>query len=114
MHPDRDILDFGIRVYIEAVSLGQLLDPFGDRSHIQAEEVLARLGAQNNILGHGKRLDQFKMLMHHPDSEFVRDIRIRDPHVLAVDFDYATVRLIHAKQDTHQGGLACPVLTSGA
>ena len=51
------------------------------------------------------------MLMHHPDSEFVRDIRIRDSHVLAVDFDYATVRLIHAKQDTHQGGLARSVLT---
>ena len=51
------------------------------------------------------------MLVDHPDAEGQRILRRTDTDLPAVHGDCAAVRLIHAVQYLHQGGLAGAVLT---
>ena len=46
------------------------------------------------------------MLVHHADAEIVGVVRVVDLDFLAVFFDDALLRLIHAEQHAHERGLA--------
>ncbi|BFP52681.1 hypothetical protein SCMC78_24880 [Streptomyces sp. CMC78] len=49
--------------------------------------------------------------MHHADAALDGVARVGERDLLAVDRDGALVRLLHAVEDLHQGGLAGAVLT---
>ena len=103
LHTHGDILDFGIRVNLQAVPLGELHHPLPGCFSIHCQS-LGGLCAQDNIVQHGKALHQLKVLVHHADVQGRGIVGVVDFHNLAVLFDNAGFRLVQAKQDAHQRG----------
>ena len=110
LHTDRDVFHLGIHVHLEAVLLRQRQDLLSRFLLLQEAERAGRLRAEDDVVQHGKNIDQLEMLMHHADSQRGRVVRIVDPDDLAVFTDLPCFRLIEAEQDTHQRRLARSVL----
>ena len=110
LHPlalaDAERLDELVGVELEAVALGDL-DDLGPRSVADAVQLL---GTEDDVLQDGEVVGQHEVLEDHADA--LRD-RVRgrgEDDLRAVDADRPVVRLLHAVQDLHQGGLAGAVL----
>ena len=110
LHAHRDIFNFCVQIHFQAVALGQ-------RQHLLTGLLLGQeaefgvLRTQDDIVQHGKHIDQLKVLMHHTDMQGSRIVGVVDLHNLAVLADLALIRLIQTKQHAHQRRFACTVFT---
>ena len=110
LHTHGDILDQGVRLYMQAIFLaeGQHLLPC---LLFLQEAVLRGLHAHNDVVQHGEAFHQLEVLVHHADTQGVGVVGILDGHHLAVLLDDALLRLVQAEQHAHQRGLARAVFT---
>ena len=70
-----------------------------------------RPSSEDDVLGDGQRVDETKVLMHHPDpgsDGIARSVKLDG---LPTDLDPALVRVVEAREDVHQRRLPCSVLT---
>ena len=109
LHAHGDVLNLRVQIDVQAVALAQGVHLFAGLSLIEEAE-FARLRAQDDIIQHRKALHQLEMLMHHADAQGVGVVGVADHHVLAIDADFALLRLIQAEKHAHQRGFACAVL----
>ena len=65
---------------------------------------------EDDVLGGRQYVDQFEMLVDHPDPAVESILRIRDGDRLTVHEDLALIRIIDAGDHVHQRGLAASVL----
>ncbi len=107
--PDGEIFDARARVDREAVVRRELRDPFGRRLEVHDDP--ARLVAEDDVLGHGHRVHQHEVLVHHPDAGRDRVVRAPDVDHRPVDRDRSFVRPVEAVRDAHRGRLPRAVLT---
>ena len=110
LHTDRDILDLGVKVDVQAVALGDLLDLFACLFLLQ-KAALRRLRAEDDVVEHGEHVHQLEVLVHHADAERGGVVRVLDGHDLAILFDDALFRLVEAEQNRHERRLARAVFT---
>ena len=113
LQADRQFLDDGVRIDLEAVFALQPLQlgaGIGD-AFLQQRLVL---GAEDDVLDDGEILDQHEMLVDHADAERDGVVGRLDRHLLAADFDLAAVGLIEAVEDRHQRRFAGAVLADDA
>ena len=89
---------------------------FEARAHLRARvgQPPVRLGAEQDVVERGKRLDQHEVLVHHADAQRDGLVRAADLRGLAFDLDLAAVGLVEAVQDRHQRALAGAVLAHHA
>jgi hypothetical protein len=99
-------LDERVGAHVQADGAGQLGDP-GLR---RAADPVQRLGAQQDVLGHGQVVGEHEVLVHHADPGLDRVGGRAEAHELAVDGDRALVRRLDPVEDLHQRGLAGTVL----
>ena len=66
--------------------------------------------AEDDVLSHGERLDETKVLVHHADPRVERVTRRVEANLLAVELDLALVLPVEAGEDVREGGLARSVL----
>ena len=76
LHADRDVLDLRPRVDGEAVQLGDCLDFRLGAPDID-EGTSVRFPSEDDVFGDREIVDQFEMLMDHPDAELRGDVRDR-------------------------------------
>ena len=74
------------------------------------QDALARLDAEDDVLGHRHHRDEHEVLVHHPDPVLDGVGRRVQDDGLALDADLAFVRLVEAVDDVHQRRLAGAVL----
>ena len=111
MHTDCDILNLCVRINLQTIFLRQGNDFFACFTFFQESCSACRLVTKNDIIKNSKAFHQFKMLVHHTDSQRVCVIGIVDLNLFAVFFDGSLFRLVKAKQHAHQGGFSCAVFT---
>ena len=108
---DRELPDLRLRAHGEPVALTELLDaPLGRRRTQDGATSLATVIAEHDVLGHGERLDEPEVLMHHADPRVDGIARRVESHRLSVELDLALVRAIETGQDVRQRRLAGAVL----
>src|SRR6185437_1206902 len=110
---DRNILDNGVGIDIEAVFVGEPLQlPAGlaERGGQQGRI----LHPEDDILEDGEIVDQHEVLVHHADAERQRTARIADVGQLAVDENLPAVGGVEAVENRHQRRLAGAVLPDNA
>jgi hypothetical protein len=73
---------------------------------IDAVKPLERLGAENDVLGHGERGSELEVLMHHADSSGDRLPRPSKIDGFAAQADVAAVPRNKAVEDVHERRLA--------
>ena len=100
LHADGDILDLRVKVDIQTVAFGDLLDLFA-RLLLLQKAALRRLRAEDDVVEHRENVHQLEMLVHHADAERGGVVRVLDGHDLAVLFDDALLRLIKAEENRH-------------
>ena len=109
-HGNLNILDLVGGIHFQTVGSGELCDLLVGLLHIyhgeDAEGPLFGLHTQNDIFRHGIVVHQLEVLVHHADRVGGGIVGRAHLHTLAVNNDLAGVRLIHAKEHTHEGGLA--------
>ncbi|OPZ62182.1 MAG: hypothetical protein BWY85_02168 [Firmicutes bacterium ADurb.Bin506] len=66
--------------------------------------------AQRDILSYGKGLDQTKVLMHHSYSKSYGGGRRAKGDPLPAHADLTRIRAEQARENVHEGALACAVL----
>ena len=66
--------------------------------------------AERDVLGHGERLDEPEVLVHHPDPGVERVARAVEHDRLAVEADLALVGPVEAGEDVRERALAGAVL----
>ena len=81
-----------------------------DDAPAQAPALSRVVDGESDVLRHGQRLEQGKMLEHHADAQTPGGVRARDPDRLALPPDFAGIGLQHAIDDLHQRALAGAVL----
>ena len=103
------------------IALGLTSRPYSFSSRTSSARALAMeepsslaLGAEDDVFQNGKILHQHEMLMDHADARRDRVVRRADRGRPARNADFATVGLIEAVQDRHQGRLARAVFTDDA
>ena len=109
LHTDGYILNDGVRVYLQSVSLGQghhLLTGLIPLEYT----AFGILHAQNNIIQNGEAFHHFEVLMHHTDTEVIRIVGGIDLNNLTVFLDDTLLCLIHTEQYAHQSGFSGAVL----
>ena len=107
--PDRDRADERGRVDDEPELLRQLAHP-RLRPALVEEDLVARLHAEDDVLGHGHHRDEHEVLVHHPDPGLDRVPRRAEADRLPVQEDLARVVLVEPVEDVHQRRLAGAVL----
>ena len=110
LHADRQILDQGVRVDLQAVALGQFADVAAGAPPVDPAERPGALHAEGDVFRHGEYRHQHEVLVHHADAGLDRAAGRAEVLRLAVQQDLALVRLGQPVQDVHQGGLARAVL----
>ena len=106
---DAELLDELVRVDVEAVAIGQLLDLSPGRAEAD-HHAGRRLAPEDDVLEDGEVVGEHEVLVDHADAEVDRLLRRAEVHRLAEDLDRALVRCLHAVEDLHQRRLAGPVL----
>ena len=84
LHAHREIRDAGIRVDLEAVSLGDLANPLARFREVDDPEPSGLL-TEHDVLGHGEGLHEHEVLVHHADPEGDGVARRADADSLSVD-----------------------------
>ena len=110
---DRQILDDGVGIDIEAVVGGDALEldaGLGERRREQR----GILGTEHDVLDDGEIVDQHEVLVHHADAELEGMAAVGDGVGRAVDADFARVGGVEAIEDRHQGRFAGAVFTNDA
>ena len=102
---DRQIVDAGMRVDANAIFGRHPAHPLG-----KIGKRFAWRQGQRDILGHGQRLEQGKMLENHTDAEIARMLRAADGHRSATPFEPPRIGLQQAIYHFHEGRLAGAVL----
>ena len=110
LHANGDILDLGVKVDIQTVAFGDLLDLLA-RLFLLQKAALCRLRAEDDVVEHGENVHQLEVLVHHADAKGGGVVRVLDGHDLAILFDDALFRLIKAEQNRHQGRFSRAVFT---
>jgi hypothetical protein len=83
---------------------------FAHRLSVDKNAGSYRLATKEKVGGDVALVDERKILEHGGDAEITRVMRIGNTDLLAADLDGAAVRLMHAAQDLHQGGLASAIV----
>ena len=104
-HPDRQIFNHRIRIDIQIVTMGKLLNAGGDGAGVE-KAIFDALAAQHNILGHRHHWHQLEVLMHHADAQGNGVIGVVHGRRLAIDQDFTTGWLVETVDDIHQGRFA--------
>ena len=98
------IVDFHVRINLEAVLVADLLHFFTGIGKIQLA-----LQAQNDVLGGGKEIDQLEVLMDHTDTEVESILGGSNGHRLIMDVDLSLIGEIDAGEHIHQRCLTAAV-----
>ncbi len=93
LHTNADILDQSVCIHIQSVFFRQFVDFFLCLCLFQ-KTMFVRLYAQNDIIKHGKALNQLEVLVYHADPQFIRDIWVTDLYFFAILTDLASLRLV--------------------
>ena len=104
-----EVLDQRVRVDVEAVGVGDLLDARPGCAEVE-EAALGRLAAEDDVLEHREVVGEHEVLVDHADAGGDGVARRVEAHLLAVDGDRALVGSLHAVEDVHQRRLAGAVL----
>ena len=107
---DGDVLDLRVRVDCEAERDGEILDPSSRGAVVEEDRPLARLHAEDDVLGHRHDGDEHEVLMHHADPVRDRITRRAKRHRRSGDPDLALVGPVEPVQHIHQRGLPGAVL----
>ena len=110
LHADRQILDVGIGVDVQAVALGELPDVPAGLPPVEQAKPPGALQPQSDILRHREDRNQHEMLVHHADPGGDRVLGRPDGHGLVVEPYLALVWLQQPVEDVHQRCLAGAVL----
>jgi hypothetical protein len=102
-------LDDGVRVHLEPELRREVADADGRGPQVDGRG-RARLRPEHDVLGHGHRLDEHEVLVHHADAEADGVVRRLDAAHVAFDEDVARVGPVEAVGDAHGGRLPRPVL----
>ena len=105
LHADGDVLDLGVEVNVQAVALGELFHLFAGLPALQ-EAHFRRLRAEDDVVEHGKDVDELEMLVHHADAERRGVVGVVDLHDLPVLADLPGLGLVKAEEDAHKRALA--------
>ena len=105
----RNVLNQGLRIDGKPVTLGNLGHLSFGFGYIEKAQPLGGLAPQHNVLGHGKRFYQLKMLVNHADTVTDSHVGIADHNLLAVDADNPFGRPVKAVETIHQGCLTRPI-----
>ncbi len=85
---DRELPDARPGIDCEAVAAAQLPDPLLDRARMNDEAPpVTTVVAEDDVLGHGERLDEAEVLVHHADPCIERVARRVKADLLAVELD---------------------------
>ena len=114
LHADRQVLDDGVGVDVEAEPLGDLLDPLAGRVEVEGAGEAGGLVAEHDVLGDGEDRHQHEVLVDHADAGRDRVAGSGEVLDLAVEHDLALVGLVEAVEDVHQRRLAGAVLAEQA
>src|SRR5207244_492385 len=102
---DSDVAHERARVDREAELLRQLAHTLLGAALVE-EDALARLDAEDDVLGHRHHRDEHEMLVHHPDAGLDRIARRAEVDGLPVQEDVAAVSVVEPVQDVHERRLA--------
>ena len=105
LHAHGDVLHLGVHIHLQAIVPGELLHLLAGL-FLPDKAQLGVLGAQNDVVHHGKYVYQLEMLMDHADPQRRRCVGVGDRHLLAVFADLSGFRLIQAKENAHQRGFS--------
>ncbi len=109
---DRQALGALPRIDVEAELVGLGADLRLERAEPLAMAAFTRCERmpEQDVLGHGERLHQLEVLVHHADVVPRRIARAIEPHRVVVDQHVARLRRIEPGRDVHQRRLAGAVL----
>src|SRR5215467_10891771 len=103
------MLDGLVGIYCEFELFGELSDLCGRAFEIEREG-RTRFSAEDDVFGHGHRLDQHEVLVDHADAERDCIMRRTDVAHLALNYDLTGIGSIETVSDTHRRRLARAVL----
>ena len=66
------------------------------------EEAARWFQAEGHVLGHCERRDELEMLVHHADAQIDRRLWVRDVDRLALEQDFAAIRMLQPVKDAHE------------
>ena len=101
LHPDGDILHLGVHVNGQAVFFRKLLHLLPGFFLLQKAQ-LGVLRPQNDVIQHGKNINELEVLVHHADAQCRGVIGVIDLYRHAVFADLSFFRLVQAKEHAHQ------------
>ena len=82
-----------------------------DRRRVDEEPpTLAAVVAEHDVLGHGERLHEPEVLVHHAHAGVERIPRRMEVHLLAIELDLALVRAVEPGEDVRECRLPRAVL----
>ena len=108
---ERELPDTRVRVDGDVVALAELGDAPLDVPGVHEEAPsLAAMVAEDHVLGHGERLHEPEVLVHHADAGDERVPRRVEYDPLAVEEDLPVVRAVEPGEDVRERRLAGAVL----
>ena len=109
--PDRDVLDRARRVDAEAEALGELAHALGAARLCRACTAGCAARRPRTMFSATVIIvDELEVLVHHPDAERDRIVRVPDARLFPLYAGSARVGLVEAEEDVHEGRLAGAVL----
>jgi len=110
LHADRELLDDGVGVDVEAEAPGDLAHLRAGGLQVEPPAGAGLLVAQHHVLRHGEDGDEHEVLVHHADARRHGVAGAGEPLDDVVEQDLALVGLVQAVQHVHERGLARAVL----
>jgi hypothetical protein len=107
--PDREFVDERVGVDREAELVGERANLLRRLPQVYRDGG-ARFRAEHDVLGHGHRVHQHEVLVHHADAEPDGVVRRLNVPRLAVHHDFARVGRVEAIGDAHHRRLPRPIL----
>ena len=114
LHADREVLDDGLGLHVEAEAVGDLGDAVAGGVEVERAGEAGGLVAEHDVLGDGEDGDEHEVLVDHADAGGHRVTGPGEVLHLAVELDLALVGLVEAVEHVHQGRLAGTVLAEQA
>ncbi len=112
--PTFSVPDLAVHVQVVDVQRGQdLAGPRGHGAPVDDAEAIASAArgvAHEDVLGHGELRVEAQLLVHRGHAGGLGLVGAVEADLLAIDADGAAVRLVHARDDLDERGLAGPVL----